>query len=167
MSVGVLFVSIVLVLPVIKSIKTRENHRRQLKPQMKYKYHIGIDPGKNTGYAEYNAETGLLILETVDFWTCYAMMKIRPTRGVLVHIEVPKTKTNWHASKNSTTSVNVGMAYREMILLAEGIERLGFHVKRTFPQGKIDAKRFRTITGYKGRTNEHTRDAGMLAYKAR
>lgn len=134
---------------------------------MKAKTHIGIDPGKNTGYAEYIVETGELLLETIDFWACYNMLKLMPRRGVLVHIESPKTKHNWHASKCNTTSVNIGMAYREMELLAEGIERLGFHVKRIHPQGKVDAKRFRQITGYKGSTNQHVRDAGMLAYKAR
>lgn len=130
---------------------------------------IGIDPGKKTGVAIYDRQTKQIVNASIsDFWSVYEWLRSVRDDGKIqaVVIEVPRTKHNWHASKHGTTSANVGGIYREAHLLADGIERLGFKVHRVHPPGKKSADQVKRITGYEGRTNEHTRDAIMLAWGA-
>jgi len=122
---------------------------------------IGIDPGVNTGLAV--AEDGKLVrLETLDFWKVYHIVcgLIDEHSSLRVVIEVPKTKVNWHGSK---AAHDVGRVCREAELLADGLELAGAQVERVHPSGKVDAATFARITGWKGLTNPHKRDAGMLA----
>lgn len=122
---------------------------------------IGIDPGVHTGFAV--AEDGKLVrLQTLDFWQAYhtACVLIGEHGSLRVVIEVPKTKANWHGA---TAAHNVGRVCREAELLADGLELAGAQVQRVHPSGKVDAATFARITGWVGRTNEHQRDAGMLA----
>lgn len=122
---------------------------------------IGIDPGVHTGLAV--AEDGKLIrLETLDFWVSYHIVcgLIDEHGSLRVVIEVPKTKANWHGS---AAAHNVGRVCREAELLADGLELAGAQIERVHPPGKMDAATFTRITGWTGRTNEHQRDAGMLA----
>jgi hypothetical protein len=132
-------------------------------------YVFGIDPGTKTGVAKYDKLLGRLTdVFTTDFWGCWdyfnydcvladqAISKIR--------IEVPRTKTNWHKKGCDITAANVGGAIREAKLLADGLEKLGYNVEMVHPQGKVDAGYIKRLTGWIGRTNEHTRDAIMLCY---
>ncbi|HIJ23071.1 MAG TPA: hypothetical protein HPP64_09165 [Gammaproteobacteria bacterium] len=129
---------------------------------MKYNHIVGIDPGSSTGVAKLNVTTNKLeVLQTLDFWSAYNYLDNFDRRETLVVIEVPTTKTNWHGNG---AAIDVGGVIREAKLLADGIERLGFEVIRVHPRGKVPAKNFNKITGWVGRSNEHNRDAGMLAW---
>lgn len=122
---------------------------------------IGIDPGVHTGLAV--AEDGKLVrLETLNFWKVYHIVcgLIDEHGSLRVAIEVPSTKANWHGP---TAAHNVGRVCREAELLADGLELAGAQVQRVHPPGKVNAATFARITGWTGRTNEHQRDAGMLA----
>lgn len=139
---------------------------------MKKLLSIGIDPGKVTGVAI--AEDGVLqSLESTDFWGAFYTVKhfaemckynVDFEKDVLVVIEVPTTKANWHGPK---ASHDVGRVCRESELLAEGIKKLGATVITQHPQGKLNQEQFARITGWTKRTNQHCRDAGMLAYGAK
>lgn len=135
------------------------------------RYIIGIDPGKNTGFGVWDAKLEKFsYLGTIDFWTAVDLLRAYDPRDVIrVIVELPQTKHVWHGSKNVATAqrtgVNVGGALREAELLAEFCSRRGLSIITKPPAGKIDAAKFRDLTGYKGATNEHTRDAGMLAYR--
>ncbi len=131
----------------------------------KFRFHIGIDPGKKTGFAVYDkTEKKLIMLETLDFWMAYSKAQAFSKDSTRIVVEVPKTKANWQEDKSTTTSVNIGGVIREAKLLAEGLKRLGFHVETQHPQGKVDDVFFEKVTGHKGRTNEHVRDAALLVY---
>jgi hypothetical protein len=120
------------------------------------------DPGSNTGVAVVDVHSQKIItLKTMDFWSAYNYLDNFDRRETLVVIEVPTTKTNWHGNG---AAIDVGGVIREAKLLADGIERLGFEVIRVHPRGKVPAKNFNKITGWVGRSNEHNRDAGMLAW---
>lgn len=131
-------------------------------------YAVGIDPGKQTGLAIYDrSEQRIIVAETTDFWRVYNRFYASSPDMYDVFIEMPNTKHNWHKSNDNTTSVNVGMAYRESELLAEGLERLGFNVRRVSPKQKgrkLNAEQIRKITGYEGRTSQHVRDAIALCW---
>ena len=124
---------------------------------------VGIDPGKNTGYAEYDrVEKRLTVLLTLDFVsTINRLRSIDKDTVYAVVIEVPMTKINWHGPK---AAHDVGRVCRESELLAAMIIDMGFNVITQHPKGKICSKRFDLITGWKGRSNQHCRDAAMLAF---
>lgn len=129
----------------------------------------GIDPGKKTAIAKYDKKLGRLTdVFTVDFWGCYEyfsydyVLNDAPISKVI--IEVPRTKSNWHKKGCDITAANVGGIFREANLLADGLEKLGYEVVRQHPQGKVDAEYVKRLTGWKDRTNEHTRDAIMLCW---
>ncbi len=135
------------------------------------KYSIGIDPGKQTGFAVYDIINGNLnIVETTDFWEVYTAVQLFvPSDLSRVVVEVPKSKHVWHKAATNEKAmqrqaVNVGSVIREAELLAEGLELLGYPVIRVHPRGKVDAAKFKAYTGWSERTNEHSRDAGMLCY---
>lgn len=129
--------------------------------------YIGIDPGKKTAIAVYDSITKRIIdVFMTDFWGAYEYLESEQHDILIkaVIIEVPRTKSNWHKKGCDITSANVGGIYREANLLANGIERMGLKVVRQHPQGKVDAAYVKKITGYQGKTNEHTRDAIMLCW---
>lgn len=127
---------------------------------------IGIDPGKDTGYAEWDRVLNKFkTVETLDFWTVYERVLAHEVGTVIVCIEVAKTKASFRKDTQHTTSVNVGMSFREAHLLADGLERKGYQVERIHPQGKIDDTQFKQRTGFLKRTSNHARDAAMLCFK--
>lgn len=143
---------------------------------------IGIDPGKKTGLAAWDGTNGVFhFLTTVDFWGAYDIIKSADVSSDFtveqVVIEVPSTTaifagqrgSKWARNRHTTAKAgaDVGGVVREAHLLAEGLERLGLVVTRRHPIGKVDHTSFCHRTGFSGkRTNEHSRDAGMLAYLA-
>lgn len=96
------------------------------------------------------------------FWKVYHIVcgLIDKHGSLRVVIEVSKVKVNWHGP---AAAHDVGAVRRESMLLADGLELAGAQVERVHPPGKVDAVTFARITGWTGRTNEHQRDAGMLA----
>lgn len=135
-------------------------------------YVIGIDPGKNTGVAVYCTERQMLIAVTsMTFWEAYQFVQDYDFAAIQeVVVEVPDTKHVWQKAASGTRamqrqSVNVGSVIREAELLAEGLERLGYKVKRVPPRRKITAAEFTQWTGWTQTTNQHARDAAMLCYR--
>lgn len=130
---------------------------------------IGIDPGKKTGFAIYDhVAKKFLHLESTDFWGafngCINLRKSLKTDRILVVVELPTTRANFGRRGGHTTSTHIGGVIREAELLSDGLRKHGFNVLNQHPKGKITQKEFADITGYTGRTNEHTRDAAMLAF---
>ena len=132
---------------------------------------IGIDPGKNTGIAIYDRETRKLTDVYSDcFWgAIFGIEQLDKIHEIIVITELPQSKTVWHKDANSRgaierTAVNVGSVIREAELIIEylGISKIQTVIQR--PQGKVNAKQFKKITGWDRRTNQHGRDAGMLCY---
>ena len=130
---------------------------------------IGIDPGKSTGFAEYDGE---LYAGTTDFWGAVKAVEIHDPKETAVIVELPRSKHVWHGKGQNSkamarTGVNVGSVIREAELLAERFIALGYTVVTVHPKGKTTAAYVKGLTGYEGRTNEHTRDAIMLAWNHR
>jgi len=131
---------------------------------------IGLDPGKSTGYAEYNGEEWTVGL--MDFWRVVDSVVVYNPSETAVIVELPSTKAVWHGKGQNSramarTGVNVGSVIREAELLVERFISLGYTVVTVHPKGKKTALYVKALTGYKGRTNEHTRDAILLAWNYR
>lgn len=87
-------------------------------------------------------------------------------------------KSNWHYRATDTKAKvaeigrQTGRNHQTGILIAEMCEYMGIPYKLVKPlpkfwkgkDRKITAEEFREITGYKGRTNQEGRDAGLLAW---
>ncbi len=130
---------------------------------------IGIDPGKNTGFCVVlNGEISELF--TCNFWD--AIDQINAHHDAVVVVELPATTHVWHKGAKSRgaiekTGVNVGSCLREAELIIAYLGKMGRQVIIEKPAGKVDKEQFQSTTGWTGRTNPHTRDAGMLAYRYR
>jgi hypothetical protein len=134
---------------------------------------IGIDPGKSTGFAVYDMRSSQLSLcDTLDFWGAVGKLDtlcLKSAENYRVVIELPKTKAVWHvgaktqAAKNRT-AVNVGSVIREAELIVDWLDLNGVDYETVPPRGKMDAAMFKRITGWQGRTSQHARDAGILAW---
>lgn len=143
-------------------------------------YLIGLDPGKSTGFCLYDKTAKIIIkLCTLEFWEIFDI-------EAEIWKHVAKGKISFvieNSSLNKPTfakagdgkeltrqkiSRNVGMNQRESVLLIEGIRRLGYEVKEVTPSkksaytGKITVPMFKAMTGWKGSSSQHARDAAML-----
>ena len=137
------------------------------------KYVIAIDPGVTTGMALYNTETDEIEkLWSSTFWKAVDFCILHEADVIVV--EVPSTKNAFNAQKGFSPramlkiAVNVGEVIREASLLAEGLGMAGKTVIQVAPRGKLSHELFVEKTGWAGgRTNQHCRDAGILAYQGR
>lgn len=133
---------------------------------MKY---IGVDAGAKTGLATM-VDSVLTDLITTDFFGAIDKIKSEQNKewDLTVVIELPNNDYIHHkyATPRSLGSigVDVGRVMREAELLIEYCRRNGIEHKAVAPQGKIDHETFCRITGWKGQTNQHKRDAGMLIW---
>lgn len=147
---------------------------------MKYQYYIGIDGGSHTGLAIWDGiHKEFVDIETSTFWEALERIRNFFPNNTLIVIEDPnQIKPTFPRNgalspgKRDRISQNVGSVKRETELLAQGLERLGYNVRRvrpgpraiTYRKGKPDARTFKRITKYPGRTSQHGRDAALLVY---
>ena len=149
------------------------------RPNTSPRLFIGLDAGRETGLAIWNAiEQRFDVLTTTTFWEAIALVLAYPVDQVLVVIEDPsQNKTTFShgtprtlkaARRREKISRDVGMNQREARLLAEGLARKGYRVRRIRPRSsKLGAEQFKRLTRYPGRTSQHARDAGMLVFGLR
>jgi len=146
----------------------------------KPKYVIGIDGGVNTGYAVYDRiERKLTTVFTTDFWGAVRLLDLVAAPENIadyeVYIENPSGNAPTFAKQGAKgmlvynkISQNVGANKREAILLIEYCRLKGIKVTPVRPNKssmtKLSADKFQKITGYVGRTSEHSRDASMMIF---
>lgn len=133
---------------------------------------MGIDPGANTGIAVF-AKGALWKLETIaphqiaDYLT-----KARPARVVfedsrLTSFMFTQVKSRAAALKMAR---NVGEIDAWCRLITSVCGELGIPAHGVSPKGKgakVDAKEFAARTDWQGKSNQHERDAAMVAFQYR
>ncbi len=128
---------------------------------------IGIDPGKNTGYAEWDRHgKQLLACEALLIHQAMAQIKRCHELGLLylVAFEDARLRT-WLGTKGREALQGAGSIKRDCTIWADFLGDLGapfVNVKPAAGRTKWTAERFATFTGWAGRTNEHGRDAALL-----
>lgn len=145
--------------------------------KMHSKVFIGIDPDTDqSGFAIWeNGELELFNLKFFEILHRLEFMKsccgIRGDRlKVIIEGGWLNTKSNWHnmgqgEARVAKVAKNTGANHQVGKLFVEMCEALGVEYEIRKPQsGKLDAKTFKKITKYQGRTNQDARDAGMLVY---
>lgn len=133
---------------------------------------LGIDPGVHTGLAHY-VEGRLVRLETI------APHEIDRTLRALMpaHVVFEDSRLQshvWSRGANAAASAkmarNVGQIDAWCALIAAVCAELGIPARGVSPAGKgakVQATLFERITGWAGASNEHTRDAAMVAWPHR
>lgn len=138
--------------------------------------HIGIDTGTHTGIAvwvpkdndDYQPEKrGKLIqVECHDFWQAVEIVNIcRDCQAVTLHIEDARLAKFWKDA-DSARAQGAGSVKRDAAMW-EGFAKhfnIPYVLHRPKMGAKIDADAFKRLTGWQGRTNEHSRDAGMMVF---
>jgi hypothetical protein len=146
---------------------------------------IGIDPDvKKSGVAKW--EDGKLELYNFEFFELYDTLGewsySAYSRGKLVKVRLEagflNKKANWHSSKekdwktaqsegliNSRIAGFTGANHQVAKLIEEMCKRLKLDYELVKPVNKkLKGEEFKKITRYAEKTNQETRDAGMLVY---
>lgn len=133
---------------------------------------LGIDPGTHTGIASYiNGKLmNLATVAPVDIAEC-----IEATRPARVVFEDSRLESyTWTSIKSRPAALkmarNVGEVDALCKLIVAICAKLDIPAHGISPKSKgakVDAARFAEITGWSGASNEHTRDAAMVAWPYR
>lgn len=148
---------------------------------------IGIDGGKDTGFAVWNKSTKSLVeVKTLDFWKAINevdnYLKLYPTLVLIIedvsqHSAVFKAMGTYRSTpggiNNKIGAVakhgqNIGRVKRETELFIRYFELKKVDVRKIKPGkhtgSKIKKDLFKKITGFDKVTSQHGRDAAMLIY---
>ena len=133
---------------------------------------LGIDPGANTGVATYVGGV-LTDLETVPPHHIERLIRGR-TPARVVYEDSRLQSHTWTRGKTGAASAkmarNVGQVDAWCALITAVCAELGVQAHGISPAGKgakLDAARFAAVTGWTGSSNEHARDAAMVAWPYR
>ena len=130
---------------------------------------IGIDPGVNTGWARINSSGVLMACDSrpiheamreVESWHKHGRLR-------LVVFEDARLRKWLGPDKGPKQLQGAGSIKRDCRIWADLLAALGCPTLAVKPQKggtKWDAERFAKLTGWKGRTNEHGRDAALLVW---
>lgn len=133
---------------------------------------IGIDPDAKKSAIAIIKDNKLTLSE-VKFFELFRFLyeNRKEIRLVVVEAGYLNEKANWHNNKSGVyvaarIGKNVGENHQTARLIVEMCLHLGLNYKAIEPLGtkKIDQEKFKQITRYEGRTNQDTRDAGMIAW---
>lgn len=133
---------------------------------------IGIDPGVNTGTALY-VNGNLTIMQTIEPIDIQTF--ILTSHADLIVFEDSRLQSAvWVPSKNKAVANNIARKIGQVdalcALIQDTCERYEIKYMRVSPKakgGKMNAEDFNKLTGYTARSNQHERDAAMVAWQLR
>lgn len=130
---------------------------------------IGIDTGVNTGIASYN--TSEQKLEMVDCMKIHDAIQYVSTMNyvgaIFVRVEDAR-KRKWFGNSGKERLKGAGSVCRDAKIWEDFLTDYKIPFEMVAPKDnvtKLNAATFKKVTGWKGKTNEHGRDAAMLCYK--
>ena len=137
-------------------------------------YLVGLDPGKHTGIAIWNTNTQHFeLLDTVPIHKAMETVKEweYPVRGIKVFFEDARQRQYLPRERNTSEYrgklMGAGSVKRDSVIWQDALTDWGIPFEMVPPRAgatKWDADTFARITGYKGRTSNHARDAALLVF---
>lgn len=139
--------------------------------------YIGIDTGTNTGIAIWdNRKQSLLFLQSIMIHQAMAeVARVKEeceqnNTKLIVRVEDPRQRTWFGTDRISRDEERkrlqgVGSVKRDASIWEDYLSDLGVEFEMVAPKNnmtKMTHAYFKGISGWKGRTNEHMRDAAML-----
>lgn len=152
----------------MKSFKEKEFQQRTKNKTI----FIGIDPGTHTGVALWNKKEKILAVETKKIHNALSYVKAMHDvyKDQLIVVFEDARKRTWFGSKESKVQAKqqgAGSVKRDCAIWEDFLQDNDIDFESVKPVGgmtKLDAERFNRLTGFKGRTSEHGRDAAMLVF---
>ena len=133
---------------------------------------IGIDPGQNTGVATY-INGNLVALNTIEPIDIHTLI-LTCVADLIVFEDSRLQSAVWVPSKNKAVANNIARKIGQVdalcSLIQETCERWGIKYMRVSPKakgGKMNAEDFNNLTSWTSRSNQHERDAAMVAWQLR
>ena len=138
--------------------------------------YVGIDSGKNTGYAVWDTQSKNL-LEVKTILIHQAMKSVEELNAqnpgkVIVRVEDARQRT-WFGTERMSRDEErkklqgVGSVKRDATIWEDFLVDLGVKFEMVAPKRnvtKMNSDTFKTYTKWAKRTSEHSRDAAMLVY---
>jgi len=129
---------------------------------------IGLDTGTHTGFAVWDkGKRELTELSTLKIHR--AMERVRElsvSDEIVVYFEDARLRT-WFGNAGREALQGAGSVKRDCSIWEDYLTDLGVEWHAVAPKNnatKLNATFFEKITGWKGRTSEHARDAAMLVF---
>lgn len=137
---------------------------------MTTKLYIGIDPGTRTGVALWDPSIKELKISTLKIHEAMNAIKVIAEtiekKSVKVRFEDARQR-KWFGNAGRDQLQGAGSIKRDCAIWEDYLKDLGVDFEMVAPKNaitKMKAEYFRQLTGYKGKTSEHGRDAAMLVY---
>lgn len=147
--------------------------KMDIKRIKKYRYHIGIDPGIHTGVAIWDSvECKFEMILTTKIHLAFELVKTFGTSfpgEVLVKIEDAR-KRNWYGKNAKNKQQGAGAIkiqctqWEDFLNEQKGADYQMIDPKSQKGYTKLDAAKFKRMTGYDKQTSEHARDAAMMVF---
>lgn len=139
-------------------------------------YWAGIDPGEHTGVAMYDGSQ-LVEVTTVQIHRALQMVasfvEVAQANGIPVKVVFEDArKRRWLPSEKNASEyrgrlMGAGSVKRDCTIWEDFLKDLGVDFIAQAPRAgmtKLSPESFARLTGWKGRTSNHARDAAMLVY---
>jgi len=132
---------------------------------------IGIDPGKQTGLAAWlPEEQRFQAIQTISIVQAMRFCQLAIKDGIKLEIwfEDARQRT-WFGRAGREQLQGAGSIKRDCSIWEEFCRQYDIPYRAIKPvrgATKWSPEMFKRITGWKGRTSEHARDAACLVYKA-
>lgn len=136
--------------------------------EKKYRYLIGIDPGVKTGLAVWDTNKKIFDrIETTDILNAIKIVfSYSCAFETLVMIENPNLR-NWFGNSGREKLQGAGSIKRDYSIWEKFLNDNQIEYQPVPPKNiktKLRSDHFRQITGYVGKTSNHSRDAAMMVY---
>ena len=122
---------------------------------------IGIDTGVHTGVAVWDGSE-FVLLESMKILDAFDVVLSYDVK--MLYIEDARLRT-WYPAKGREVLQGVGSVKRDCKIWEDFAQKHDIPYTLIHPKDnatKLNAPLFNKFTGYSGKTNEHSRDAGML-----
>lgn len=135
---------------------------------------IGIDPGKNTGIAVWDTVTQTFLeIATVKIHAALLIVIAQTASVEKIKVYFEDARQRQYLPRERNTSeyrgklMGAGSVKRDSVIWQDALTDWGIPFEMVPPRAgatKWDAETFARITGYKGRTSNHARDAALLVF---
>lgn len=130
--------------------------------------YIGIDPGAHTGFAVWDSSRKEFVsISTLPLHLAFKnVLDLRSQDSILVIFEDARLRT-WFGNHGRGELQGAGSIKRDCKIWEEFLQFYGieYQAKKPTPgTTKWTPEHFARVTGWKGRTSEHARDAAILVY---
>lgn len=131
---------------------------------------VGLDPGVKTGFAIWSrAEQRLTAIETLGITQAMTRIRAMADDETLHSVRFEDARLRkWFGTRGWEALQGAGSVKRDCSIWEEFLQGLvGVPFLPVSPQAKgakLDARAFAKLTGWRGRTSEHGRDAAMLVW---